>query len=132
MKLRSSVLNQAGQPLVGAQVTVTNTEMGTRKTAITNDAGRYYVANLPSGGPYTVDVALIGYRVEQRTGINLTLGRTEGASFVLTESAVELDPLVVVAESNPLLSPTRTGTSTTLDEGRIQAQANINTSTATS
>jgi hypothetical protein len=124
--LGGSVLNQAGQPLVGAQVTVTNTEMGTRKTAITNDAGRYYVANLPSGGPYTVDVALIGYRVEQRTGINLTLGRTEGASFVLTESAVELDPLVVVAESNPLLSPTRTGTSTTLDEGRIQAQANIN------
>ncbi len=123
--LGGSVLSQAGQPLSGAQVTVTNTQTGASNSTITNEAGRYYLALLPSGGPYTVEVALIGYRPEQRTGINLTLGRTEGASFVLTESAVELEALVVVTESNPLLSPTRTGTSTTLDEGQLQAQPNI-------
>ncbi|MBT8461241.1 MAG: carboxypeptidase regulatory-like domain-containing protein, partial [Gemmatimonadetes bacterium] len=123
--LGGSVLSQAGQPLSGAQVTVTNTQTGASNSTVTNEAGRYYVALLPSGGPYTVEVTLIGYRPEQRTGINLTLGRTEGASFVLTESAVELEALVVVTESNPLLSPTRTGTSTTLDEGQLQAQPNI-------
>ncbi len=123
--LGGSVMSQAGQPLNGAQVTVTNAETGTSNTTITNEAGRYYVAHLVPGGPYTIDVSLIGHRPEQRTGVRLTLGRTEGASFVLTESAVELDALVVVAESNPLLSPTRTGTSTTIEGGEIENQPTI-------
>lgn len=123
--LGGSVLDQAGQALVGAQVTLTNTETGTSSTTITNEAGRYHVGHVLPGGPYTVDVSLIGYRTEQRTGIILTLGRTEGASFILTESAVELDALVVVAESNPLLSPTRTGTSTIIGAGEIENQPTI-------
>jgi outer membrane receptor for ferrienterochelin and colicin len=123
--LGGSVLDQAGQPLAGAQVTVTNAEMGTSSASITNEAGRYFVANLVPGGPYTVEVSLIGYRPEQRTGVMLTLGRTEGASFMLTETAVELDALVVVAESNPLLSPTRTGTSTTIEAAEIQNQPTV-------
>jgi len=123
--LGGSVLDQAGQALVGAQVTVTNTETGTSSTTITNEAGRYFVGHVLPGGPYTVDVSLIGYRTEQRTGLILTLGRTEGASFILTESAVELDALVVVAESNPLLSPSRTGTSTTIEAAEIQNQPTV-------
>ncbi len=123
--LGGSVVSQTGQPLTGVQVTVTNSQTGTSTATITNEAGRYYVAHLLPGGPYTVDVALIGYRAEQRTGVNLTLGRTEGENFILTESAVELDALVVVAESNPLLSPTRTGTSTTIGSVEIDNQPTI-------
>ena len=56
--------------LPGADVTLTNEETNGARTAMTNNVGEYAFASvLP--GTYTVEVALPGFKTEDRKGIRI-------------------------------------------------------------
>ena len=42
-EVRGTVIDQNGQPIVGAQVSVTDTRTNVTRGALTNDNGRYFV-----------------------------------------------------------------------------------------
>lgn len=79
------------QPLAGAQITVSGTQLGT----ITNQQGRFVIPNVPTG-PRQVRASVIGYSASTQT-VNVAAGQTQNLSFALVQSAVELDEIVVTA-----------------------------------
>ncbi len=80
---------QSGAPLSGAQISVGSAGMG----GLSNAEGRFLFANVPAG-QVTVRVQLIGYSTGQ-TVANIVAGESTVVDFRLTESALDLDGIVV-------------------------------------
>ncbi len=78
-----------GAPLAGARITV----VGTNRSAVTSQEGRYTLAGLKVGS-YTVQASLIGYGAASNTA-SVTAGGIETLDFGLKAVAVSLDAIVV-------------------------------------
>src|SRR5690606_11245709 len=57
------VTGTSGQPVAGAEVTITHVESGTVSRATTDASGRYNARGLRVGGPYTVTVTKPGEEI---------------------------------------------------------------------
>ncbi len=126
-EVRGTVTDQAGQAVEAAEISVTDTRTGVRRTAITSASGRYFVAQLQPGGPFTVQVQLIGYGPQGRSGVRLTLSQAETVNFQLQQSAIELDELTVaVTQDDAVFSASHMGQSTTIDQTEIATFPTIN------
>jgi hypothetical protein len=69
-QINGTVKDQSGGGLPGVTVTVTQTDTGLTRTAITDESGSYIVQNLPVG-PYRFEAELQGFRKFVQTGIVL-------------------------------------------------------------
>jgi hypothetical protein len=69
-QVNGTVKDQSGAGLPGVTVTVTHTDTGLVRTAVTDDAGSYILQNLPIG-PYRFEAELQGFRKFVQTGIVL-------------------------------------------------------------
>ena len=69
-QINGTVRDQSGAVLPGVEVTVTQTETGIARNAITDETGSYVLPNLPLG-PYRLEAALPGFRTYVQTGIVL-------------------------------------------------------------
>lgn len=96
------VKGENGAPLAGATITVVNTQTNASTRATTDAAGRYYVRNLPPGGPYTVSVTADGFNPANQNDIDLDLGADKDVDFDLKSSVVKLESFTVTAQANPL------------------------------
>ena len=85
-----TIISGTGEPLAGVQISIPNLQMGT----LSNADGRFVIQNVPNGATI-MRVELIGYEFQQRR-IDAT-GTTVTENFTLTETAVELEGLVVTA-----------------------------------
>ena len=74
----------------GAQVSIPGTAIG----QITNDAGRYVLANVPAG-THTVAVRYIGYDPTGREGVIVTADRTVTVDFTMRTKVLTLSDVVV-------------------------------------
>ena len=84
--------SQTGEPVIGANVTLTSTKMG----GSTDVDGYYHIIDIPPG-TYEVAVSCIGYRgVTHRASIKVDLTTTLNVSMTL--QAVELPEVLVKAE----------------------------------
>ncbi|HKK08184.1 MAG TPA: carboxypeptidase-like regulatory domain-containing protein, partial [Gemmatimonadota bacterium] len=79
------------EPLVGAQVFLPGTQLGT----LTDDQGHYRITGVPAGS-HEVRVRLIGYRSAARN-VSVEAGQAVTADFRLSVSAVSLEEVVVTA-----------------------------------
>ena len=86
----------AGQPLVGARVSVDNG----RFVTVTDPRGVYRVRELVAGW-HTIRVAAIGYRPQSRDSVLIRAGQTTPLDFALQADPVGLEPLEVIAERVP-------------------------------
>lgn len=84
--IAGTVLGAGGQPLPGAQVRVTGTELG----AVTDGSGRFRIAGL-AGTDASIEVRRIGYRMETR---QVRVGDTN-VRIPMAEQSVALDAVVV-------------------------------------
>jgi TonB-linked SusC/RagA family outer membrane protein len=82
---------QGGQPIVGAQVRVIGTNIGT----VTDDAGQYTIRLVPPGD-VTLRVTRIGFAEQTRT-VASTAGMTANADFTLAPVAIQLAEVVTTA-----------------------------------
>ncbi|HSG08786.1 MAG TPA: carboxypeptidase-like regulatory domain-containing protein, partial [Longimicrobiales bacterium] len=78
-----------GAPLVGAQIVIAGTNIGT----ITNQAGRYLILSGPAGQAQ-VRAILIGYSQQTET-VTVAAGQTVSVDFRLSYSAIQLEGIVV-------------------------------------
>jgi hypothetical protein len=128
-EIRGTVIDQNGQPVSGAQVSVTDTRTNVTRGALTNENGRYFVAQLQPGGPFTVRVQIIGYGPQSRTGVNITLSQAETVNFQIQQTAVQVEELTVsVVGDDAVFSAGKTGQSTTIGETEIETFPTINRS----
>ena len=107
--VRGRVTDSTGNPIVGAVLLLTNTSTGVHFRGQSREGGLYGVENVTPGGPFTLEARAIGYRPERREGFQIALGQSVSLDFALTASAVELEPLTVMAAQDPLVSTARTG-----------------------
>jgi hypothetical protein len=123
-----TVTTAAGQPVVAAQVSVTDLRTGVVTGTLSDEQGRYFVPHLSPGGPYVVRAELIGYRASQRENVRLTLSQTERIDFELEQTAVELEGLSVSIERSDVFGRNRTGAATTIGQGEIETLPTISRS----
>lgn len=81
--LGGSVADENGDPLVGAAVIAVHTPSGTQYSAIANNDGRYTIAGMRTGGPYTIEFSFIGTGTIRYENINLKLGELYELDAVL-------------------------------------------------
>src|SRR5688572_8691215 len=69
-QISGRVTDSSGAVLPGVDVTVTQTDTGLVRTAVTNDTGQYAIPSLPLG-PYRLEATLQGFRTFVQSGITL-------------------------------------------------------------
>ncbi|MDH3223098.1 MAG: SusC/RagA family TonB-linked outer membrane protein [Gemmatimonadota bacterium] len=77
------------RPLVGAQVSLVDGRQG----GLTNQSGQFLIVNVPTG-EHTVRIEFIGYGSAEQT-VQVTAGGTAVADFTMTQSAIQMDAIVV-------------------------------------
>ena len=86
-----------GEPLAGANVILLNTTKGSATSLI----GTYFLGNL-SPGKYDIRFSILGYRTVVVQGVRVIAGLKTTVNASLTQTAVALDPMMVMAERPPI------------------------------
>src|SRR5690242_15279330 len=81
------VSDSSNRIIVGAQVTLIQTETQAPHSSVTDGQGRFLIGNLPPG-PYVLDVKSAGFKDYRQTGIILEVGRTIDINVMLSVGAV--------------------------------------------
>ena len=102
------VTDTSGAALPGVTVEAVHQPTGTKYSTVTDSSGRFKLANVRVGGPYAVSVSLEGFHPQESTDTNVNLGEETRLTFKLDLETVT-ETVTVVGESNPLISPSRTG-----------------------
>jgi outer membrane receptor for ferrienterochelin and colicin len=95
--VQGQITDEAGQPLAGAAVVITDTRTGAARTITTGADGRFGASGLVTGGPYTLTATAGGFEGQTVENITLTLQGATAFTFALTSSNVG-DVIVVTAE----------------------------------
>ena len=123
-QLSGTVRDESGAVLPGVTVTVTQTNTGLMRTAVTDGTGSYLLTNLPIG-PYQLEVALQGFRSYVQTGIVLQVGGTPTINAVLGIGALEES--VTVDAATPLVDVRSAGISAASPPRTASSQARRST-----
>ena len=107
-------------PLPGVAVEALHVPTGTRYTAVTGGNGRFSILNVRVGGPYSITANISGFRPQTQKGIEVALGESRTVNFGMELESVA-ETVVVTAESAPLISPDRMGSTAALPEEQIKA-----------
>src|SRR5438105_2016720 len=115
-QLSGTVRDSSGAVLPGVTVTVTQTDTGLVRTAVSDETGGYLLTNLPTG-PYRLEVALQGFKTYVQTGIVLQVGGTPTVNASLAVGSLE--ETVTVEAAAPLVDVRSAGISTVVDNEQI-------------
>ena len=119
------VLDEGGRPVAGARVEFRHAETGATHTTASDEAGRFSMANLRPGGPWTLEVTRIGLSPVTRENLTLSAGQRLRIDVRLSETAVTLPELAVRIETDPEFDPSRMGTTTVVNREAIEALPTI-------
>jgi len=115
-QISGTVKDGSGGVLPGVDVTVTQTDTGLKRNAITDAEGQYLLPNLPVG-PYRLEATLQGFRSYAQTGIVLQVGATPTINVAMAVGQVEE---TVTVQANALTVETRNlGVGQVMDNKRI-------------
>ena len=127
--LSGSVVDQNGEPVIGAAVVALHEPSGTVYGAVTNADGRYTIQGMRTGGPYKVDFTCLGYQNATYTGITLQLAETFSLNAKIAESSEFLEGTVIVADAtSKFAAQERTGAVTNINNAQITAIPTVNRS----
>ena len=101
----------------GATVTIANPETGLRRTAKTDDAGRFNFPQLKPGA-YSVTVEARGFDPGQNDNVVAGLGQKQTVDFTL--KVARSSETVEVSSEAPLINPENANTSTTLNAPALE------------
>ena len=121
--LTGSISDEVGNHVVGASVKALHQPSGTVYNSSSNSTGRFSLAGMRVGGPYTVEVSYIGYPTEIVEEIYLQLGQPYSLSVILKEQINLIDEVVIL--SNIPNNSLKTGAETFISNRIIQALPTI-------
>jgi hypothetical protein len=103
--------------VASATVTVTNHETGLKRSAQTDEAGRFSFPQLKPGA-YSVKVEARGFDPQQNDNVISGLGQKQTVDFTL--KVARSNEVVEVSSEAPLINPENANTSTTLNAPALQ------------
>ena len=115
-QMNGSVKDPGGLALPGVTITVTQTDTGLTRTAVTDETGSYTLQNLPVG-PYRFEAMLSGFRTYQQTGIVLQVGGNPTLSVTLQLG--QLEETVTVAGTAALVETRNPGIGTVVTNQQV-------------
>ena len=118
--ISGTVKDTQGQPVPGATVIVLHVPSGTKYGTSTQLDGRYFVRGLRVGGPYVITVSDVGYKTQEVRNVSLEIGQNLELNFKLTQQAVSVGGVEVIAERHGLMNTNRTGAATTVSKRFIE------------
>src|ERR1700690_3866180 len=101
----------------GAAVAIANLETGLRRTAKTDDAGRFNFPQLKPG-VYSVKAEAQGFEPQQNNNVISGLGQKQTVDFTL--KLARSNETVGVSSEAPLINPENANTSTTLNTSALE------------
>ena len=117
-RILGTLTDQSGGVIVGATVTVTDTERGATRTLTTNQAGEYNGANLlPS--TYTVRAEAMGFKTIERVGILLDPNQELRVDLLLQPG--QQTQTITVTEALPMVDTTNAELGGTLQSNVIDS-----------
>src|SRR5437016_12015997 len=113
-QISGTVKDPSGAVLPGVEITVTQTDTGIARTAVTNETGSYVLPNL-AVGPFRLEAALPGFRTFVQTGIVLQVNSNPVINPVLEVGQVTEQ---VEVQANAALVDTRSAAVGTVMENQ--------------
>ena len=126
--IRGVVATEAGAPVTGAVVTVTDERTGRSSTTTVSEGGFFSARNLSVGGTYTVTAGAEGFQTQTIENVSLALGDTTDVSFTLTADAARTLETVVVTASAADVVDVATGPSSVFGLEVLESAPAINRS----
>lgn len=122
------VTDNGGQPVAGAEVTITHVESGTVSRATTDASGRYTARGLRVGGPYQVTITKSGAGTKTEDNVFLQLNQTSTVNAALTGDLTTLETVTAVgfAGGSEVFSATKMGSGTSVDRVTIENLPSVN------
>ncbi len=109
------------------QVQALNRSTGARAGTLTNQAGRFFISGLETGGPYTLTVRRIGYAQRDSNNLYVSLGENQRVDITLKTAAAQLEAVkVVTTTSGAVFSASHTGVETTITDSAIARLPTLN------
>jgi len=112
-----TVADPSGAALPRATVTIINTETGSKRGAMTDDAGRFSFPQLKPGS-YTVKVEAEGFETQTAPGVSSGLGQKQTVNFTLKLAAAKGE--VVISGEASLVNSENPNTATTLNAPALE------------
>jgi hypothetical protein len=111
-----------GQPVAGAEVTITHVESGTTSRAVTDASGNYSARGLRVGGPYTITITKAGTGASSEDNVYLALNQVADVDATLNADVTTLGEVTVVGTAgSDLFSPDKMGTGSNVTRDQIEA-----------
>src|SRR5437899_1064515 len=115
-QISGTVKDDSGAVVPGVEITVTQTDTGAKRTAMTDETGSYVLPNLPLG-PYRLEASKAGFRSYVQTGIELQVGSNPVIPVVLGVGQVSES---IQVQASPTSVETRSaGVGTVIETQRI-------------
>jgi outer membrane receptor for ferrienterochelin and colicin len=115
--LEGTVLDPSGKTVHDASIAVSNRQTGLRRTASTNETGKFRLPALPVGD-YEIEATATGFGASHAAGIQLTVGST--SSVTLTLAIATVTTQVNVEATTSLVSQVDTSNSVNLGLREIE------------
>src|SRR5437867_2952455 len=115
-QVSGTVRDQTGAVLPGVEVSLTQTDTGLKRSAVTDETGSYTLTNLPVG-PYRFEATLLGFRTYVQTGIVLQVNSNPviNASLEVGQVAEQVE----VQADAALVETRSTGIGQVIDNVRV-------------
>ncbi|MEO5891797.1 MAG: carboxypeptidase regulatory-like domain-containing protein [Ferruginibacter sp.] len=128
-EIQGLVTDSKGTPLPGATIVAIHTPTGTQYATTSRKDGRYNLANLRIGGPYTITETFVGSKEQKLDNITLSLGQVYKADFSAETAMSQLSEVVVSAtRQNKIFNNGRTGQQEIVNRTQIERLPTINRS----
>jgi hypothetical protein len=123
--IRGVVVDEAGLGLAGVRVEAVHGPTGAQTWTLSDGEGRYHLANLRPGGPYTVRATRLAFSEALRQELQLQAGSTLRLDLALTPAAILLPGVEVRAQHDARFGQARTGAATVLDRRAVAAHPTV-------
>ena len=122
-----TVIGADGQPIAGAEVTITHVESGTVSRATTDASGRYTARGLRVGGPYSITVTKAGAGTDTEENVYLDLNKVNTVDAALQNDVTTLGTVqaVAVGGGSDVFSASKMGAGTSVNQQTIKALPSV-------
>ncbi len=122
------VADEKGVPMTGAAVVAVHEPSGTVYASVVNQNGQYTINGMRSGGPYKVEVSMLGYNSIVFKDVTLQLAENYNLNATLKESTEFLEQVVVVGTAKSKFSNEKTGAATNINNSQITSLPTVSRS----
>lgn len=113
-KIAGRVVDDNGEPLIGANITIVGTTRGTAA----DFEGYYSIINVRAG-TYTLKISYVGYQSKIIENVEVNADRTTNIDAVLVPEAIEGDEVVITAQ-RPIIEVNLTSSVSTIQTDEIE------------